>query len=112
MSASVYDTLAKKGPRMLRSLLSAVSFCAALAFAQPQAKTPPARVTPEETRANQMLVNALADKNPDTRKEAAAAFGLAGAREPYLTELGGALYDKDVYVRAAPCESTLGLPAD
>jgi HEAT repeat protein len=66
-------------------------------------------MTPEETRANMMLTNALAEKNPDTRKEAAAAFSLASAREPYLTELGGALSDKDLYVRLAALESTVDL---
>src|SRR5437667_12568366 len=89
-------------------LLCAVLLCAALAPAQTQPKGPvpapagtavktlpasPVPVTAEETRANLLLVNALAEKNPDTRKEAAAAFGLASAREPYLTEIGGALSD-------------------
>jgi HEAT repeat protein len=54
-------------------------------------------------------LNALSEKNPDTRKEAAAAFGLAGAREPYLTELGGALDDKDVFVRLAALTSVVDL---
>jgi HEAT repeat protein len=80
----------------------------ALAFAQPPSKAP-APLTPEEIRANNMLVAALAEKNPDTRKEAAAALGLAGAREPYLTELGGALDDKDVFVRLAALQSTVDL---
>jgi HEAT repeat protein len=66
-------------------------------------------ITAEETRANQMLTTALGEKNPDTRKEAAAAFSLASAREPYLTELGGVLNDKDVYVRLAALESTVDL---
>lgn len=54
-------------------------------------------------------MNALGEKNPDTRKEAAAALGLAGAREPYLTELGGMLDDKDLYVRLAALQSTVDL---
>jgi HEAT repeat protein len=96
-------------------LLSVLSLCVTAALSQPLPKSPPtmaARIvqtSPEETRANSLLVNALAEKNPDTRKEAAAALGLAGAREPYLTELGGALNDKDLYVRLAALQSTIDL---
>ena len=93
-------------------LFCAPAFCAALTLAQPQPKNPPPATpapSPDETRANLLLVNALAEKNPDTRKEAAAALGLAGAREPYLTELGGALDDKDLQVRLAALQSTVDL---
>ena len=90
-----------------------VCFCASIVSAQPQAKSPapvtPVHVTPEETRANRLLVIALGEKNPDTRKEAAAALGLSAAREPYLTELGGAVNDKDLYVRLAALQSTVDL---
>jgi len=101
---------------MRLSVPCALSLLALVAAAQTPAGTsvkplpaPPVRVTPEETRANLLLVNALAEKNPDTRKEAAAALGLAGAREPYLTELAGALDDKDLYVRLAALQSTVDL---
>jgi HEAT repeat protein len=85
-----------------------VCTCASLALAQPQSKNP-APLTAEETRANQLLVNALAERNPDIRKEAAAALGLSAAREPFLTELGGAVNDKDLYVRLAALQSTVDL---
>jgi HEAT repeat protein len=63
----------------------------------------------EEAKANQILTNGISDKNPDTRKEAAAAMGLTGPREPYLTLLGGAMTDKDVYVRLSALASTVDL---
>lgn len=91
---------------MRPSLFPAMALFTTVAFGQTQ-KAP--AVTPEETRANQMLTTALAEKNPDTRKEAAAALSLASAREPYLTELGGMLNDKDLYVRLAALESTVDL---
>ncbi len=90
----------------MRFLLVFTGAC--LALAQPQSKNP-AALTAEETRANQLLVSALGDRNPDTRKEAAAALGLSAAREPFLTELGGAVNDKDLYVRLAALQSTVDL---
>ena len=44
-------------------------------------------------RANALLNNALADKNPDTRKAAVQALSLASLREPYLGEVKSALDD-------------------
>ena len=67
---------------------------------------PPA---PEEARASLELGKGLSDKNPDIRKEAVAALGLAAAREPYLGGLAGGLDDKDVYVRLAAVQSLVDL---
>jgi HEAT repeat protein len=74
-------------------------FCfAAVVCAQPP-------LTQEVIHANNMLATASVDKNPDTRKEAAAALGLAGANEPYTTEIGSLVEDKDLYVRLAALQS-------
>lgn len=64
---------------------------------------------PKEGQANQILSDGLADKNPDVRKEAAAALSLAAAREPYLSGLTSALGDKDIYVRLAAVNSLMDL---
>lgn len=63
----------------------------------------------EENRAEQILSTALGDKNPDTRKQAVAALGLIGPREPYISQIGKALSDKDVYVRLAAVASLVDL---
>src|SRR5579863_2513182 len=65
--------------------------------------------TPEENRANLLLRTGLGDKNPDVRKQAVAALGLIGPREPYLSEINTALSDKDVYVRLAAVASIVDL---
>ena len=82
----------------MRPLFPALAMFTVLSFGQAQKAPAQAAMTADEARANQMLTTALAEKNPDTRKEAAAAFSLSAVREPYLTELGSALNDKDVYV--------------
>ncbi|HVN03374.1 MAG TPA: HEAT repeat domain-containing protein [Bryobacteraceae bacterium] len=55
--------------------------------------------TPEQC--NSLLEAALANKNPDTRKQAVAALSLAAIRTPAFTKLEGMLQDKDVEVRLA-----------
>ena len=65
--------------------------------------------SPEENRANLILNEGLANKNPDVRKQAVAALGLIGPREPYLSEIAAALSDKDVYVRLSAIASIVDL---
>jgi HEAT repeat protein len=65
--------------------------------------------SPEENRANLILNEGLANKNPDIRKQAVAALGLIGPREPYLSEIDTALSDKDVYVRLSAIASLVDL---
>ena len=77
--------------------------------AKPVSKAPPRIPAPEEGHANLILATGLGDKNPDIRKEAVAALGLVGAREPYLTGIAGGLDDKDVYVRLAAVASLVDL---
>ena len=64
-----------------------------------KAAVAPRTPTPVEVRSDALLAAALSDKNPDIRKQAVAALGLVGPREPYLTQLAGALGDKDMLVR-------------
>jgi HEAT repeat protein len=64
-------------------------------------------LTEEIKQANNLLAAAAIDKNPDTRKEAAAALSLAGANEPYITQLASLIEDKDLYVRLAALNSTV-----
>jgi len=54
-----------------------------------------------EEQCNQMLEQALQDKNPDTRKQAVVALSLAATRTPAFGRLEGMLADKDVEVRLA-----------
>ena len=65
--------------------------------------------SPEEDRANLILNEGLANKNPDVRKQAVAALGLIGPREPYLSEIDAAVSDKDVYVRLSAIASLVDL---
>src|SRR6202049_5081178 len=65
--------------------------------------------SPEDNRANLILNEGLANKNPDVRKQAVAALGLIGPREPYLSEIAAALSDKDVYVRLSAIASLVDL---
>lgn len=58
-----------------------------------------------KAQCNDLLNQALADKNPDTRKQAAIALSLVGSREPYATQLESLLDDKDVQVRLAAIAS-------
>jgi HEAT repeat protein len=57
------------------------------------------------TKADAVLNEALASRNPDTRKQAVAAMSLAASREPYLSQLVHMLEDKDVEVRLATITS-------
>jgi len=65
--------------------------------------------SPEENRASLILKEGLANKNPDIRKQAVAALGLIGPREPYLSQIDTALSDKDVYVRLSAVASIVDL---
>lgn len=65
--------------------------------------------SPDENRANLILNEGLASKNPDVRKQAVAALGLIGPRKPYLSEIAAALSDKDVYVRLSAIASIVDL---
>ena len=85
-------------------------FVTAVAAAQTKAVGPAAPpLSPEEKRANLILGMGLGDKNPDIRKQAVAALGLIGPREPYISQIGNALSDKDVYVRLAAVASLVDL---
>ena len=65
--------------------------------------------TPEVNRANLLLGAGLGDKNPDVRKQAVAALGLIGPREPYISQINNAVSDKDIYVRLAAVASLVDL---
>ena len=88
---------------------------AALSFAQnrppaaPVGPPEPEPTFPELARADRVLAEGLADKNPDTRKEVVGSLSLAGSREPYLAQIHGALEDKDMYVRLAAVASLVDL---
>jgi HEAT repeat protein len=56
-------------------------------------------------KADSILKEALANRNPDTRKQAVAALSLAASRTPYLSRLIGMLDDKDAEVRVAAVSS-------
>jgi len=59
--------------------------------------------TPDQC--NSLLEAALANKNPDTRKQAVIALSLAALRGPAFARLEGMLQDKDVEVREAAVAS-------
>jgi HEAT repeat protein len=90
--------------RLLLLLLSSL----AGAQAPPVGPVAPPK-SPDENRAEAILSTALEDKNPDVRKQAVAALGLIGPREPYISQIGKALSDKDVYVRLAAVASLIDL---
>jgi len=58
-----------------------------------------------DERCNQILQQALENKNPDTRKQAVVALSLAATRDPVFARLEGMLEDKDVEVRLAAVAS-------
>jgi HEAT repeat protein len=62
---------------------------------------PPGR----DQQCQDILDQALKDKNPDTRKQAAIALSLVGSAEPFPSELESLLNDKDVEVRLAAISS-------
>lgn len=79
-----------------------------IATAGPPQAAPAAEEPKPETPSQQCtkaLENALADKNPDTRKQAVVALSLAGATEPWLSMLTSSLNDSDVEVRLAAVAS-------
>ena len=65
--------------------------------------------TSDAARADLILANGLADKNPDVRKRAVSSLGLIGPREPYLSQLASSLADKDMQVRLAAVASLVDL---
>ena len=67
----------------------------------PPAVVPSARAHQSE----EILDNALKDKNPDTRKQAAIALSLVGSTEPFPAQLISLLDDKDVEVRLSAVAS-------
>ena len=58
-----------------------------------------------DAKAQSILEQGLASKNPDTRKQAVAALSLAASREPYLSRLISMMGDKDVEVRLSTVAS-------
>ncbi len=81
----------------------------AVSVAQTSAPADPEPKAPELEKADRVLTEGLKSSNPDTRKEVVAALSLAGAREPYLSQVHGALEDKDIYVRLAAVASLVDL---
>ncbi len=70
---------------------------------------PPVSQNSLHDRASAVLNDALKDKNPDTRKQAVQALGLAASREPWLSQVESMLDDKDVEVRLAAIASLVDL---
>lgn len=94
----------------MRRRVLLVWLAACTAWGQSKSVGPPAPPpTPEQNRANLLLGAGLGDKNPDVRKQAVAALGLIGPREPYLSQINNAISDKDVYVRLAAVASLVDL---
>jgi len=94
----------------MRKWVWLLSMGALTVWGQSKSVGPPAPPpSPEENRANLILNEGLANKNPDIRKQAVAALGLIGPREPYVSEIAAALSDKDVYVRLSAVASIVDL---
>ena len=84
---------------MRKGLLLLFLFCvAALCQSDPKVKA-----------SRDLLDKALADKNPDTRKQAVIALSLVGSVDPYPSQLQTMLSDKDVDVRLAVIASLTDL---
>jgi HEAT repeat protein len=81
---------------------------AAGAQSPPSGPAAPAK-SPAENRADLILADGLGDKNPDVRKQAVAALGLIGPREPYVREIYNALVDKDLSVRLMAVSSLVDI---
>ena len=60
---------------------------------------------PLTEKCRDILQGALADKNPDTRKQAVVALSLAASGDPFFDWLNAALQDRDVEVRLAAVAS-------
>jgi HEAT repeat protein len=65
-----------------------------------------------DDRCNDMLRQALENKNPDTRKQAVVALSLAATRDPVFARLEGMLQDKDIEVRLAAVASLAEVKTD
>ena len=65
-----------------------------------------------DERCNNILQQALENKNPDTRKQAVVALSLAATRDPVFAKLEGMLQDKDVEVRLAAVASLAEVKTD
>jgi HEAT repeat protein len=94
----------------MRTALLCLMFASAAGGQTQPAAAPPAGAVgpvadPLEQRAGKLLAEAVADKNPDVRKQAAQSLGLVTTREPYISMLKGMLNDKDVEVRIATVTS-------
>jgi HEAT repeat protein len=63
-------------------------------------------------RCNELLRQALENKNPDTRKQAVAALSLAATDGPTFAKLEGMLQDRDVEVREAVVASLAEVKTD
>jgi HEAT repeat protein len=75
--------------------------CPVVAISQ----TSPTAPADRDRQCRDILASALADKNPDTRKEAAVALSLLGSVAPFPAQLESLLDDKDVEVRLAAVAS-------
>ena len=64
---------------------------------------------PKEQASRDALDKALADKNPDIRRQAVIALSLVGSVDPYPSDLQSMLSDKDVEVRLAVISSLTDL---
>ena len=107
-SAIARCSAAKFFPSSRDTATNTARFTSPLTVAEPGAchstytlPAPSAAPSENEMRSRQLLVDALSDKNPDTRKAAVVALGLVGAREPYVSLVESMLTDKDIYVRLA-----------
>lgn len=98
-------------PSFARALLLTACLpllASSIATAQESA-SPTSTPLPDGERAQQILRESLADKNPDTRRHAVQALGLIGPREPYASQLRAMLDDKDVEVRLATVATLVDL---
>ena len=78
---------------------------ACLLFLLTAVSAAPADAPANETHARDVIEKALHDKNPDSRKQAAVALSLGGAREPFVSMLQSLVDDKDVETRLAAVSS-------
>jgi HEAT repeat protein len=79
--------------------------CAILLLALAVAGCIRAATATTDDRCNNLLQQALENKNPDTRKQAVVALSLAATRDSAYAKLEGMLKDKDVEVRLAAVAS-------
>jgi HEAT repeat protein len=96
-----------RNPPLVSLLWPAIAFCQTA-----QAPAAPSAPSAHEKQCQDILENALKDKNPDTRKQAAIALSLVGSTEPYPSQLESLLDDKDVEVRLAAIASLTDVKND